>query len=193
MAVIVGQRAFLHVPKTGGMWLRRVLEANGIDYKIFISKEASTGFDAQLVDQSRQSGRHHNAAVPLGMTEVYMVEREPVGWYESVWLYRLFPPRASEAFQFDFFDDFLTYTLRRYPAGFLHQVYAKYRSVATHVINFAHLEAGLSLVFGDIEFPPATNQRTRAWTCAEETALAIKLYESEVARRHNKAWILEET
>lgn len=74
MHLVLANSLFVHIPKTGGTWVRKALEAAGVPWK-------RTGSDAHVpfhVIESAVEGRFTFAFV-----------RHPVSWYQSYWAFRM--------------------------------------------------------------------------------------------------------
>ncbi|KKL17733.1 hypothetical protein LCGC14_2482610 [marine sediment metagenome] len=70
MALKVGGAIFIHIPKTGGMWIRKYFEQVGIE--------------------SREIGANHATSIELGKIDelTFCFVRHPLTWYQSYWKYK---------------------------------------------------------------------------------------------------------
>ncbi len=157
MALVLPQALFVHVPKTGGTWVRRVLEEAGL-------ARGELGRAHATPDELRHEPHFRHADV------VFAFVRHPLEWYRSYWAYRrkhgwhrpspqeLQAPirtvRLDAHCRAEQFPAFVRNCLRRYPHGWVTQLYAHYTRGCTHVGRFERLRdellrilqaAGLSL------------------------------------------------
>ncbi len=94
MAVLLKTDAvFLHIPKTGGMWVRKVLEDLDLVQCRFSSKHAD--MERVLHCAKHYPGRYLQAVAKAGPLWQHRVRRafkfcfirHPLAWYESYWAY----------------------------------------------------------------------------------------------------------
>jgi len=142
MAVIFDtDKAFLHIPKTGGMWVRDLLRVNGIDYDLYAPAEFPETIDAVLI---QENAKHHLAALPEGIEKknVFCVLRDPYSWYESFWLFRNHSKKwkwCNKRRRLDRmlsvnarikFQIFISEMIVLYPRGFLTELYTMYANLS---------------------------------------------------------------
>lgn len=90
MAVILPNSAILHIPKTGGQFVRDVLDHNGIEYRQ-TGRRPCTG-DQRLFNRAISS--HCLPYDPefwqfVDEGKVLAFVRHPLTWYQSYWAYRV--------------------------------------------------------------------------------------------------------
>lgn len=78
MAIVTNRTLFLHIPKTGGMWVKRALEVGGVAYQ-----EIGTTHEhfPQLLQKEEQSF--------FSQKFIYTFVRHPLTWYQSRWAFRI--------------------------------------------------------------------------------------------------------
>ncbi len=127
---------FLHVPKTGGNWVRDMLEANDLVFAHLGGKHAGPVQLAPLRRLLQTPDRYDRPNRPLF---TFCFVRHPLGWYESWFRMNValgWPDWATDAdawnpscalngFAAPTFDGFIEHVLRRRP-GFLSSMYASY-------------------------------------------------------------------
>jgi hypothetical protein len=187
-------KAYLHIPKTGGMWVRNLLEANGIDYTISSPPDYGGTIDAELVAPNE---KHHLAALPDGMPakNVFCTIRSPVSWYESYWLFRnysekwswddkrvidsLLSKNARYKFQI-FIDEMMTL----YPNGYLGELYKRYTRLAGHYVKIQSAPGIIEKLTGErLEvIPGPINTRRAGIERNSRTVGLIREWEAEAER-----------
>lgn len=131
MAVRLPKSVFVHIPKTGGTWVRRVLRTTGL-YEGDVARDHAT--PAEL------------AAFPVATARpiFFCFVRHPLTWYQSYWAYRMkngwHRPSPSENelplpirtilldanCRADDFETFVRNCLARYPAGWVSHLFRHY-------------------------------------------------------------------
>lgn len=147
--------AFLHVPKTGGSWVRAVLERNGL-------AGSSLG--------PEHTNRHSEKWA-------FCVFREPLAWWMSLWRFRNdtnFPPLdgAHPLYPLDSMHEtdlllFLARAIDEFP-GFCGSLFARYQWEADYVLALENLERHMALLANhvgwpvlDMNIPPANTSLPR--------------------------------
>lgn len=136
MAVRLFRSIFIHVPKTGGTWVRGALRAAGLH-------QGDVGRDHATPAEIEQDPAYQ--ASPM----VFCFVRHPLAWYQSYWCYRMkhgwHKPSPGEVeapirtvtldahCRDDRFDRFVENCLERYPQGWVSHLYAHYTSGCTFV------------------------------------------------------------
>lgn len=170
-AQVANGGAFLHIPKTGGVWVQKVLERNGL-------------FGGGI-------GIEHGAW--HAERWAFCVVREPVQWWLSCWRYRcetdfvglpshpLSPiSHIAEPEAAIFFHR----VLREAP-GFCGNLYRQYLPYAKYVLTTENLKAQLRALGEivhwpelDLELPPQNTTEPRPYDGAELEALAASEFEA---------------
>lgn len=125
--------AFLHVPKTGGTWLRAVLEKNNLD--------------------GHSIGAEHSSS--HSESWAFCVLREPLEWWLSFWRYRMdsgFPEMdgVHPLYPVDYMrgEDpvaFLEDAVKTYP-GFLSGMYQEFARSANYILQTENLSNHIQLL-----------------------------------------------
>lgn len=191
------QKAFLHVPKTMGMWIRDVIAHNKISASLFIPVWGRKfGFERIMLMASE---RHHLAVVdrPIEKHNIAIVVRDPVSWYRSFFDFRNQAPkdawRWSHQRQFDMmvpseakcnFDLFIDFVDSTFENGFLYELYQPYLEKAGVKLRDTHLNMDLeTFLEQELAFPDPSNvtpgKRTQV---SERTAEKIR----EMEKRYIK-------
>jgi len=121
MAVISPHSAFVHIPKTGGNFVRLCLAENDLELR-----EANEGPDGRTPTQAHQS---HRALAAYPDLFSYSFVRNPYQWYRSAFCYRQqrgWPQHGRgmdlDACKSDSFAEFVFGACEAFP-GFLTQLY----------------------------------------------------------------------
>lgn len=126
MAVILPNSIMLHIPKTGGTWARKCIEAMGIPIRTTVRWEMEPNFGS--------TEWHH---IPIydkdwGKKPVFSFVRDPIAWYRSYWAYRKNTPWDAPATKFDLhcqaetFQEFIGKVILNYPFGYVSRLYECY-------------------------------------------------------------------
>jgi hypothetical protein len=131
MAVVMDNALFLHIPKTGGEWVRQVLWDAGLEtVKLHPGKQKHADL--------RWFKEHPEYDRPFRFAFV----RHPLGWYRSYWTYQrgrgwkeipevgLTPPDPAISF-----DDFVCWMAEEHP-GFLMRLYRRYIGPEDNEIDY---------------------------------------------------------
>lgn len=199
MAIIIGDKiAFLHIPKTGGMWIRRTLKKNRIPFTPYLPLVSDGGFEKLLI---RDAERHHLACVPKSIKRMntYAVVRNPVDWYRSFYLFRCNSEKWKWHFSRPFdklvngpslesFSEFIYAVKKVFPDGFLYQLYKSYMIWALNIINMDHLsDVFPSIIKKSIEIGPPTNTQRGDLIISKTEIDFILNYESRAMEIVEKA------
>jgi hypothetical protein len=120
--IVNEQMAFIHVPKTGGMWVTDAIRAGGIEF-----------------DTMEEDDHFMKSDLEAGDRFVFAFVREPFSWYGSVWRYHRVFPQAhwvdiNEAIDLEF-PDFLEQMLKNHP-GWLSRYYKRFVGPRHDEIDF---------------------------------------------------------
>lgn len=137
------RRVFLHVPKTGGTFVRQAIVA--LDLPVCLTGPPWDGHQdyAAACEQFGVEG-----------VEYFTVVRHPVAWYRSFWRERMRSgwggnwPIGHPPFVADRFDEFVRNVCRDCP-GFLSELYARYAAPGVVVFRTAGLSASLARYLDD--------------------------------------------
>ena len=141
---------FVHLPKTGGSWLRHVLRDAG--FVADDDEEVDPGVAAWPVPASASSGmrRCHATARSIGHDPArsFCFVRHPLAWYRSLWAHGARDGWEHKEFVLDQYgcDDFLEFMdrcLRAFPTGFVSLLYRIYTEGAGFVGRYERLEEDL--------------------------------------------------
>ena len=137
---------FVHLPKTGGSWLRHVLRDAG--FVADDDEEVDPGVVAWPVPASASSGmrRCHATARSIGHDPArsFCFVRHPLAWYRSLWAHGARDGWEPKEFVLDQYgcDDFLEFMdrcLRAFPTGFVSLLYRIYTEGAGFVGRYERL------------------------------------------------------
>lgn len=78
MAVLLPNSCFIHIPRTGGSYIRGVLK----DLGLF---QGETGSDADRPFQYRAHMRYDRVKQECGDRQIFTFVREPHAWFKSLW------------------------------------------------------------------------------------------------------------
>lgn len=168
-----GKVAFVHIPKTGGTWVRECLKLNNLVEQEILE------IDLYNTTEATHETQH---SVPLTDSQfmrcdyVFSFVRNPLTWYQSYWAFKS-SYRWYVGKRFDkntasrIFSDFITKVQKHYPQGYLSSVFKFYTDICTHVGQQENLQDGLvhfleiygfdtgSLIFPDrIKISPVENK-----------------------------------
>jgi hypothetical protein len=180
---------FIHVPKTGGMWVTEALQEAGVE----VQEEFGRTAEHPLLSELERRGRFTFAFV-----------REPLSWYGSIWRFRnyfhLHKAPGNDQLPYDRFigldfPDFIDNVAEHLP-GFLSNHYERFVGPREEEIDFIgryeRLEddvvAALRAVDQDFDeealrsFPPINVTEPHPG-CPQETRLRLMRSESEAYER----------
>ena len=151
MTLIMKNCAFVHIPKTGGMWVRQVI-GESPDIPVFCNVRVV--LDLQTTEG--QGNTQHN--VPLNRIEnkpIFCFVRNPITWYRSYWAHKGYKAAWSGSNSFDkgvhsdnfseYIDKVLTYE------GYTKQLFDFYTQHATRVGLFENLASDLVSILTEFE------------------------------------------
>lgn len=138
MAITTDDMVFLHIPKTGGMWVSNILRR--------ISQVSIIGHEhnhfpqlLQMYDEEWYKRRY-----------IFTMVRHPITWYQSRWAFRVkYGWKAGHPLDFNCatndFHSFVESVLKYKPSGWLTWLYEQYiDSVPGGIDYIAKLENGIS-------------------------------------------------
>lgn len=131
MSFCLRRAVFVHVPKTGGTWVRQVLQAAGLVI-------GQAGRDHATPAELFRLDHPLVTSAPL----LFAFVRHPLAWYQSYWCYRMkhgwHRPSPGDAdapirtvtldahCRADDFPTFVANCLERYPQGWVSYLYERY-------------------------------------------------------------------
>lgn len=123
MTIILPNSTFLHIPRTGGTWVRRVLSENRL-------------IESELRSETRQESSEYSVnswhMVPENVSNAFCFVRHPATWYQSYWAYKQDTSSWSHTNPFDqqcaddYFLEFVKKALASYPVGYVTWLYEFY-------------------------------------------------------------------
>jgi hypothetical protein len=152
MTAILSNSVFLHIPKTGGVWVRDVLKQNDLYLRnIRVSNKKYT---------TNNPGSWHNVpwddADFIARPHRFGFVRHPLTWYRSYWAFKM--RRGNwDTTDFDFkckantFIKFVDNIIRYYPDGYLTNLYSFYTSHCTFVGRQEQLAVDLQYIVFEYE------------------------------------------
>ena len=138
MALKAGNALFIHIPKTGGSWVRKYFEQTGMETK--------------------EIGANHTTSAELGDVEelTFCFVRHPLTWYQSYWKYkqtmktRTNPP--IDQFVDLPFAEFVTKVLAEH-GDYLYWFYSMFIKNAKYIGKQENLRADFETVLRLAELP----------------------------------------
>lgn len=128
MALMLPKSVFFHVPKTGGMWVRRAIRNAGLPA-------------VELTHSSIPAANLHNrfSQVDAGGKFTFAFVRNPADWYPSFWCYCMSDGWKNEdqldPYMSEDFGEFMRRVLRHLP-GQLSRRFREYVGPAPGVLDF---------------------------------------------------------
>ncbi len=121
---------FVHIPKTGGVWVRRAITQAGVS-------------TVEAGHASLAAGNMHNRTRSINTQGRFQFAfvRHPLNWYASFWSYRMFSgwstlPASLDACMSVDFDRFIRNALRAFPQGWVGDHYRRYLGSALDGVDF---------------------------------------------------------
>jgi len=144
MAFRTDKVIFYHIPKTGGRWVKAAMIYAGVPYrraKYYYGTDRKPPKELVKAHALRLKREHET---PLGVLNEdkdklfsFTFVRRPLTWYKSFWAHRMLADgiegrmRMTNSFPLDWiwdgnFEKFIANVLRKYPDGFLTDVFRLY-------------------------------------------------------------------
>jgi hypothetical protein len=153
MSLILKKSAFLHIPKTGGTWIRRILTDNGLVTRVLM-------YDEPALTSEHHAPSHHSVIKPEDAPPVvFAFVRHPLTWYRSYWAWKEKMFAWSPVNPFDKqcasgnFPDFIGKVFTHYPKGYLNQMYPFFTNHCTVVGRYESLQDDLTRILRDAGEP----------------------------------------
>jgi len=127
MARVTDNFVFYHIPKTGGLWVRKAMTRAGIPHHMPRGKKGG-GYWLGKSHDNPSRVRDYEKRGKFAFTFV----RHPLDWYKSHWSWRTseYPPQRRtsvlDRLMKDDFDEYLENILVLFPEGFLTKLYRYY-------------------------------------------------------------------
>ena len=181
MSILLDNCSIYHIPRTGGMYLRELLNYNDIKYTLARTYKQTKDpytFDSELINQHSDE-IHHSIWLPHDTERErrLFIIREPVSWYKSIFSYRNTEPvnmggwsgfrPFDQKCASDDFETFINKVFNSYPAGFLTQLYMMFNAVSSDAIHMEKLYEGFSKFMLDVEGIKLKELTTRINTSPE--------------------------
>ena len=87
MTVLLPNSAFLHIPRTGGTWVREVLAGANLIKDEIVSQTPEESTEGSV--RSWHNVPSSNADF-LAREHVFCFVRHPLTWYQSYWAYKMY-------------------------------------------------------------------------------------------------------
>jgi hypothetical protein len=140
MTILLPNSTFLHIPRTGGTWVRKALRQNGLmDVELRSTRR----------EQSSESAINSWHMIPERVEKGFCFVRHPVTWYQSYWSYKQETHSWSHVNSFDEqcadtnFLAFVEKSLTNYPSGYVTWLYEFYTDHAEFVGRQENLQDDL--------------------------------------------------
>lgn len=145
MTVLLPNSAFLHIPKTGGTWVRNALQSSGLHIHEVRAKTELESTESKI--RSWHNVPLHNDMY-LAKENIFCFIRNPFIWYQSYWSHKTGNDSWREhnvidACKDDRFIVFIDNVLESFPDGYVTWLYDFYASHATFVGRTERLQQDL--------------------------------------------------
>lgn len=137
MALVADKFMFLHIPKTGGMWIRHAIKVLGIDH--FEVADQHTHF-TKNGENDRLLAAHSKEFYKNKF--IFSFVRHPLSWYQSRWAFRMKHGWRPSLHPLDFncasndFAVFVDNAIRYRPTGWVTEEYTNFIDNVPWPINF---------------------------------------------------------
>ncbi len=143
MPLLLNRSAFLHIPKTGGTWVRNVLSEMGLVRRLLLYRDPALSIEGVVPSHHTIIKDEDRPAV------VFAFVRHPLTWYRSYWAWksRMFAwnpynPLDRSCASADF-ETFVRNVIEVYPDGYLTRAYPFFLRHCTHAGRFEFLATDL--------------------------------------------------
>jgi hypothetical protein len=149
-----GNVAFVHIPKTGGTWVREVLKKNNLVESEILKTDIYATTEGTPKTQ-------HNVplanATFMNCNYVFSFVRNPLTWYQSYWSFKAdfrwyIGKRFDKNTAARIFPDFIEKIKKHYPRGYLATMFPFYTDICTHVGTQENLQDSLVFILNDLGF-----------------------------------------
>ena len=147
MTVLLRNSVFLHIPKTGGTWVRKALVDAGLSGALVRSRERDEAYNGTLRSWHNVptwDARYHERP------NRFCFVRHPADWYRSYWAFRMWRKNWEiRENEFDHkcssgeFPEFIDKVLQHYPDGYVTWLYAYFANHCTFVGKTENLPTDL--------------------------------------------------
>lgn len=155
MALLLPRSIFLHIPKTGGEWVREAIKAAGVP-----TRESNPGWDWARQKHSALAESSGREAISFAFKSkpatwwqgkgrfTFAFVRDPFAWYPSFWSYRMehgWDPndRVDAECKAEEFEPFAWNVLKKFP-GHVSDLYELYVGRADGTIDFVGRQESLA-------------------------------------------------
>lgn len=135
MALLLPRSLFIHIPKTGGSWVREAVRSAGI-----LTDEIAAIPTERMI---RRGQLFHTTSKELHIQDRFRFAfvRHPLSFYQSYWAYRMvrgwdLTLDMDRKFQSDNFETFVRAALADAPGGLAARVYARYLGEDFSMLDF---------------------------------------------------------
>lgn len=153
MSLILRNSAFLHIPKTGGTWIRRVVTDAGLVTRVL-------KYDDPALTSEKHAPSHHSVIKPEDAPPVvFAFVRHPLTWYRSYWSWKEKMFAWSPVNPFDRqcahrdFHGFIRNVFMHYPKGYLAELFPFFTNHCTVVGQYENLHEDLARILKDAGEP----------------------------------------
>ena len=146
MTLLLPNSVFLHIPKTGGTWVRQALEDADLSIATILSRDRGESYNNTI------DSWHNVPTWDIRYQERpnrFCFVRHPADWYRSYWAFRMWRKNWNIVENdFDFlcsagtFEEFIEKVLHNY-SGYLTQMYAYFTDHCTFIGKSENLPSNL--------------------------------------------------